>query len=393
MPDASPSDSPAREHAPARTRRPRIGVDFHAFEGIYQGSRSRLLGIFSHALPTAGEFDLVFFTRDPDGLRAVFADADPERVFFERLSSKGPIGRLLLELPRLAKRRELDLFHSQYILPVGLACRRVVTVHDVLFESHPEFFPRAFVRRSRILTRRSARVADHVMTVSEFSAREIRERYGVDPSRITVSYNAVDDARFHPGALDAGVLRARGLEPNGYLLSVGRVDARKNLAGLIEAYAGVDTSLPLVVVGQIVCTDTARALAWRDPEGRRRVVHLSDVTDDELASLYAGAALFAFVSHAEGFGMPPLEAMATGTPVLTSNRTALPEVAGDAARLVDPESVEDIRAGLSELLTDGAVRETLIRRGLERVQSFSWRNEAETLLRTYDRVLARPAAR
>ena len=373
--------------------RPRIGVDFHAFDGIYQGSRSRLLGIFSHLLGLAEEFDFVLFTGETEGLRSVLPAVDPARVQFCELRSKGPLGRLLLELPRLAKRLEIDLFHSQYILPVGLSCQRVVTVHDVLFESHPEFFTRNFVRRSRILTRRSARVADHVITVSEFSAREIRRRYGVGADRITVSYDAVDESRFSAGALDAERLRARGLEPGEYLLSVGRVDSRKNFGTLIEAYAGLDCTMPLVIVGQVANEQAARVLKWRDPEGTRRIVHLTDVDDQELPSLYAGAAVFAFVSYAEGFGMPLIEAMAAGTPVLASDRTSMPEVVGNAARLVNPERTGEIRAALAELLTDEAMRERLKSRGLERIKAFSWRNEANKLREIYNRVLAEAAVR
>ncbi len=378
--------------APGRVRA-RIGVDFHTFEGLYQGSRSRLLGLFGELLRrTSDEFDFVLFTRAPEALRTALPACDPARVRFEPLRSRSAVQRLLGELPRLARRFELDLFDAQYILPIGLACLRVVTVHDLLFESHPQFFTRAFVLRSRLLVRRSAQRADHVVTVSHHSAGELRRRYGLAEERVTVSHDAVDPARFHPGALDPARLARRGLGAAGYVLSVGRIDRRKNLAALIEAHAGLGASAPpLVVVGQVADARAAGELRAHCARAPGRLLHLTDADDDELPGLYAGAAAFAFPSLAEGFGMPVLEAMACGVPMIASDRTALPEVAGDAARLVDPESVPELRRALAEVLTERDLRARLIERGSERARGFRWQKEAETLRALYARLLARAA--
>ena len=382
---------PAVENPSRRGSRPRIGVDFHTFDGAFQGSRSRHLAIFEQLLPLAEEYDFLFFTGEPELLREALPPLDPERVRFVPLVTRRSTHRLLVELPRLAKQHAVDLFHAQYIFPRGLTCRRVVDIYDVLFESHPHFFPRTFVWRSKLLMRRAAKIADEIVTISEYSAQEIRTRYGVPAERITISPCAVDRERFSPSALDPDRLRQRGLVPDQYILTVGRIDPRKNIAALIEAYGRLDPALtrdlPLVVVGHVVDTRTARSLDADQDSGR--VLHLPDVDDDELPGLYAGARCFAFPSHAEGFGMPILEAMAAGAPVLSSNRTSIPEVSGnDAALLIDPERGDEIERGLRELLEDGELRARLRANGLDRAKDFCWQKEAHRLRAVYARALA-----
>lgn len=375
-------------------RRLRVGVDFHSFDGIYQGSRARLVALFQHLVgDLSDDLDLVLYSGAPDALRGALPVADPARVTFAKLNSHGPIGRLLLEFPRLARRDKLDAFHAQYILPEGLACGQIVSQHDILFESHPEYFSRFFTLRSKLLMRRSAARADAVITISDYSAHELQVRYGVEPERIALIPCAVDHERFHPEALDPAALARRGLEVGGYLLVVGRLDPRKNSAALVEAYAAQDvTDLPLVFVGQLADPATAKALEAVKLHGKKRVVIMSDVDDDELPGLYAGAKVFLFPSHAEGFGMPILEAMSSGTPVLTSNTTSMPEVARDAALYVDPTSAADVQRGLETIMQADAagdeLRDKLRTAGLLRADQYSWKHEAKSLGALYRKVAA-----
>ena len=396
--NASTLEPQSKLKSPSSKRRLRVGVDFHSFEGIFQGSRARLLALFPHLFRALGDdLDLVLFSGNPEGLRAALPSVDASRVTFVKLESKGALGRLIFEFPRLVKAHRLDAFHSQYVLPVGINCGKIVSIHDILFESHPQFFGRLFTLRSKLMMRRSARIAEAVITISDFSRDEIERRYGVPREKISTIPCAVDRERFSPGAVDTNALAARGLSPQGYLLVVGRIDPRKNSVAVVRAYSEQCVSKePLVLVGQVADEATARELDNLKLDGGKRVLVFGDVTDAELPGLYAGAKAFFFPSFAEGFGMPILEAMAAGAPVLTSNTTSMPEVAAEAAVLIDPSSDLDLRKGMELLLAPGeegaSLRSDLRARGLLRAGEYSWKQEALRLGDLY-RQVAMAAAR
>ncbi len=363
--------------------RKRIGVDFHVFDGKFQGSRSHLIGIFGELTRLCPEFDFVFLLEQPDALGCLpgFAEPNVQRVHMPHANA---FVRLGLQLPRLRRSLGLDLVHTQYVIPLQRARGNAVTIHDVLFEPFPQFFGRLFVLRSRTLMRWSARNADLLFTVSDYSRDEIARRYGGRVAGIEVLHNAVDRKIFFPGDADANLVRARGLEPGGYLLTVGRIEPRKNHAALLRAYRLLPgTPPPLVIVGQrdFGYGDFEAELAQM-PAGRE--VHLlSDVGDGELPALYRHAQIFVYPSFAEGFGMPPLEALASGAPVITSDSTAIPEVVGDAGLLIDPTDAKALQASIERLLADPALRAQLVQRGLERANVFTWRRSAETLAAAY----------
>lgn len=363
--------------------RPRIGVDFHVFDGKFQGSRSHLIGVFGELTRICPEFDFVFLLEKTDALGAVPGFSGPN-VFREHMSHVGAFRRLAWDLPRLRRHLKLDLLHTQYVMPFVPARGNAVTIHDVLFEPFPQFFSRVFVLRSRLFMRWAAQRADLLFTVSEYSRGEIAQRYGVPEAAIAVLHNAVDRSLFFPGSAGDERVRARGLAPGGYLLTVGRIEPRKNHAGLVRAYARLQGEVPpLVIVGQrdFGHGDFEQAMASL-PAGRRVLV-LSDVGDEELPALYRHAQIFVYPSFAEGFGMPPLEAMASGVPVITSASTAIPEVVGDAGLLVPPADDGALQAALARLLASADLRRTLAARGLERAEVFQWRKSAEVLAACY----------
>lgn len=287
----------------------RIGVDFHAFDGKFQGSRSHLIGLYRAMVALCPDFEFVFFLEQTDALRAL-PGFDRPNVRCVRMPHANPLVRLAWHLPILRKRHRIDILHTQYVVPLWPARGNAVTIHDVLFEKYPEFFTPLFVWRSRWLFRRSARKADMVLTVSEYSRREIAECYGLPPERIGLLLNAVDPAVFHPPQSDeSAVLGARKLTDGGYILTVGRIEPRKDHASLLKAYARLGANAPpLVIVGQRDFGYGAfeAALAAMPPGSDVRV--LSDVGDEELAVLLRHAKAFVYPSLAEGFGMPPLEA-------------------------------------------------------------------------------------
>lgn len=367
---------------PVTGRRPRVGVDCHAIVGIHQGIRTHVLEIFGRVPLRAPELDFVFLTPEPENLRSLAPGFSAPNASVAPIAHCGPLRRLLWELPLAQHRNGLDLLHVQYIAPPVVGCPIAVTIHDVLFETHPQFFTRSFTLRSRVLMRRAAARSALVFSVSEFSRRELARLYGVPAERIAVTPNAADLARFSPGRSGAEVVRRAGLEPGGYVLTVGRLEPRKNQANLIRAHAQLGPGAPpLVLVGQ-------RHFGYREvsdlvASAGGRVLVLEDVEDADLPAWYRNAQCFAYTSWAEGFGMPVIEAFASGVPVVCSDTTALGEIATGAARLVAPGDVDSIAAALRDLLGDERLRAELAQRGLERARAFGWDGSAAVLADRY----------
>ncbi|MEP6506334.1 MAG: glycosyltransferase family 1 protein, partial [Betaproteobacteria bacterium] len=304
--------------------------------------------------------------------------------------------RLGWQLALLQRKHRIDLLHVQDrmpLLPWG-AC--AVTIHDTLFETHPQFFDASFLRLARFTGRRSVNKAALLLTVSRFSLGEIARLYGVDPQRVTLTGNGVNLARFHPVAADGGadadgadLARALGAEPGEYLVTVGRLEPRKNHLNLVRAYARLaEPRPPLLIVGQ---RDLEHDAAFAEVEALglgRQVTFLERVADAELPALIRHARVFVYPSFAEGFGMPVLEAMASGVPVVTSDAPALVEVAAGAALAVDPNDPARIAAAIERLLFDGALRKRLSAAGLAVAAEHRWSASAKALLGAFRRFFA-----
>jgi glycosyltransferase involved in cell wall biosynthesis len=363
----------------------RIGIDAHHLNGKPQGSRTYLLELI-RALARISDDELLVFSFRPEETRALLG---VERLGHHRVYPRSARLRLPFVVPLLELRHRLDLFHSQYVAPPFSFVPDVVTLHDVLFETHPNLFEGAFSRRSVALIRRSARRARAVLTVSEFSRSAILERYRLPEERVFVTPNAVDHDAFRPLAppdIEPASVRERyGLRAP-FVLTVGRIEPRKNLSRLLRAFARVRARLGAELVLAIAGapdfrSDEVVAEAERLPPGS--VSFLGAVSDTDLPALYNLAEALAYPSLVEGFGMPVLEAMACGTPVLTSSRGALPEVGGDAVLTVSPEDEEAIASGLERVLTDGELRRTLKAAGPRRARGFTWAETARSTLEAY----------
>jgi glycosyltransferase involved in cell wall biosynthesis len=313
-----------------------------------------LLRELAELAPAAG-IRVVAVTRRPDLV--------PEGVEAVELTTRPQELRMAFALPRALRRLGAGLVHTQYAHPLRPPCPVVVTVHDVSFEREPALMSRKDRLVFRRIVPRAVRRAARVLTVSERSKRDLLELYGIPDERVVVTPNGVDPA-FHPGSADA---------PRDYVLAVGAIQSRKNqLAALEAAHA---YGLPLVVAGP----EKDPALAQELRAGGARLAGY--VETERLAELYRGAACLVQPSHYEGFGLPVIEAMACGTPVVAVREPALEEVAGDAAVLVDEDGLADgIHIALSE-------RERLVAAGLERARAFSWRASAERTLAVYREIL------
>ena len=261
-----------------------------------------------------------------------------------------------------------------------LACRRqVVTIHDLIPLEHPEWFSRQFSAWYQYLLPRLARRAAHFIAVSDYTKQRLQELLRVDPNRITVIPNGVDPS-FRPASGDA-VAQARaalGIASGRYLLCVGSVEPRKNIAGLLKAWriaqAQLDDDVTLVVAGAAGLSRVFSGV--RLGELPPRVQFLGYVPDERLTAIYTGASAFIYPSLYEGFGIPPLEAMACGVPVITSNTTSLPQVTGGAAILVDPLQPGQMADAILELFHNGPLRAELIAKGLSRAGVYDWDDAA-----------------
>lgn len=298
--------------------------------------------------------DLAALTRRPE---LVPAGIRPVEV---RATSQ--VFRMAVSVPRVLRDMTPSLVHFQYALPRGCPCPSVVTVHDVSFELSPELMPRRDRAVFRTVVPRSVRHAAAVITVSARTKRDLLELYGLPESKVIVIPNGVDPV-FTPGENGA----------RDYALVVGAVQRRKDPLAALRAAEAV--GLRLVVVGPEKDSELTRELARLGAEVK------GYVTKRELAELYRGAACLLFPSRFEGFGLPVLEAMASGTPVVATDEPALREVAGSAAVLV-PAS--DLAAGVENAL---ASREKLVAAGLERAAEFSWARAARQTIQVYREVL------
>jgi glycosyltransferase involved in cell wall biosynthesis len=284
-----------------------------------------------------------------------------------------------ITVPLALRREGVTLFHApHYVLPPLVRCRSVVTIHDCIHLMFPQYLPsRVAHAYARAAIGLAARRATRVMTVSESSKRDILHFVDAEPGKIDVIYNAFDE-RFGIEPREEEVVRVRERYQlhDEFVLYAGNVKPHKNLERLIQAFNLVRerglSHLKLVIIGDEVSKYSALRRAVHRHRLHKYVRFLGYMPEETLAVMYRLAGVFVFPSLYEGFGLPPLEAMASGTPVVISNVSSLPEVAGDAAVLVDPYDPDAIAAGIARVLTDETLRRDLRVKGLARARQFSW---------------------
>ncbi len=304
-----------------------------------------------------------------------------------------PLVRIPLVLTAELRKHPVDVLHVQFTAPPFSPCPIVVSVHDLSFEHLPFTFKRRSRTQLRLTVRHSVRRAARILTLSEHSRHDVIETYGIAPERV----NAIPIAApsyFGPVKVESELQRVRhiyGIEGD-YILYVGSIQPRKNLPRLVKAYSGLRKNrragnLPkLVLVGKCawLYDETLRAL--QEAAMNDSVILTGYVPESDLPALYSGSIFFVYPSYFEGFGLPPLEAMKCGTPVITGNRTSLPEVVGDAGILIDPFDVDAIAAAIERLVDDSDLRELLRVKGLARARLFDWRQTAQRTLDVYKQV-------
>jgi len=314
----------------------------------------------------------------PDGVRWVPS----------RLPTGHAPGRILWEqivAPMVSARAGLDvLFCPVNVVPLASPVPSVVTVHDLAFLAYPEAFHAAKRRYLTAMTRLSVRRARHIIAVSAHTRDDLVHHFGVRPERITVIPNAADE-RYRPADSPEGITRFKAANnlPDRFVLFVGTLEPRKNLRRLIEAFAllsGDDPDVKLVIVGASgwLTSDLAPLVQTRGLSNH--IIFAGYVPDDDLPRWYQAATVFCYPSLYEGFGLPVLEAMGCGTPVVTSRTSSLPKVAGDAALLVDPPDVRGLANALQSVLADDARRRAMSEAGIARSHAYSWERTATATL-------------
>ncbi len=301
---------------------------------------------------------------------------------------------LPLSLPLELLWRPVQLLHVQSLAPPVCPVPFVQTINDLAWILHPEVFPPLLRLRMETMCRRSAQKAQKILTVSEFSKKQIVEHYRLHPDKVAVTHHGVHEVyRVVEDQAAVGEVQRRYGISGSFILYVGKLQARKNLARLVRAYSILrrDFGLAhkLVLVGKRTYLSDDIFAAIEELGLEQEVVVLGEVPLVDLPLLHNASELFVFPSLSEGFGLPPLEAMACGSPVVTSNSTSLPEVVGDAGITVDPYDVVALARAMRDVLVNPELRRSLIQRGLARVELFSNRRMAEGTLTVYEEVLAR----
>ena len=284
--------------------------------------------------------------------------------------------RLSLEMVR---HRPDVLFVPAHVVPV-IHPKSVVTIHDLGYLHEPDAHPLGQRRMLDLTTRWSARSATRIVAVSESTKGDLIDRYGVLPSKIDVIPHGVSDAFQPSGPADMDRIRDAYQLPDRFVLAVGTIQPRKNLSTLANALAGV-SDLPLVIAGKPGWLADQVMADLVDPIKAGRVRMLGYVPDGDLPALYGAASCVAFVSRFEGFGLPAIEAMACGTPVVASDRGALPEVVGVAGLIVDADDPGQIAVAIRSIVDDPVLHARLRGAGLNRATLYTWRATAEATLR------------
>ena len=367
----------------------RIGIDIHTIGQRQTGNETYMRNLVEHlSAMESPETELFLYHT----LQAKALPANAWRANLRKVWPHSPFVRIPFSFPLLLQRDQIDLAHFQYVTPPFCPCPTVVTIHDISYEFFPEYFHPLARARMKMLIPGSARRATRVLTGSEFSKREIVDTYRIPEEKISVTHYGVAESFkviSDQAELDRVLQRFGIRQP--FILGVGNLQPRKNLQRLLRAYAALRADkaidFDLVLVGQ---------MAWKaesilediDRLGLAGSVSVTGyVSNEELVCLYNRAQIFVYPSLYEGFGLPIIEAMACGTPVITSDVSSLPEVGGDAAIFVNPQDHKAIADAIKRLADDSALREQLREKGLRRASEFTWRRIAEQTATIYRQCL------
>ncbi len=368
----------------------RFAVDAHAIGRHQTGNEVYIRSLLNAFASQGADCEFVAYVSTDAARAAIPANIRTRRV------SANPFRRLGMDLAARLLQDRPDLLHVQYTAPLLCATPVVVSVHDVSFLEHPEYFTRDRAVQLRWTVQRTVRRAAKVLTGCEFSKQAILKAYSDLDERkvVVVPYAAAPEFRPLPRETAQAAVLERFSVSGPFILNVGDLQPRKNQIGLIRAFARLVRAYPqikhkLALAGKDTWFAGRVREAARESGVADRIHFFGFVSDDDLLRLYNACDLFVFPSFYEGFGLPALEAMACGRAVVCSSAAALPEVVDGAAILTDPCSVEEIARAMADVLLDSEMRTRMERLGLRRAAHFNWQNTAQSTLEVFHEVAER----
>jgi glycosyltransferase involved in cell wall biosynthesis len=357
-----------------------ILIDAHVFDEPHHGTRTYLKGLYSEMIQLMPEMGFFFAADDVDNLRAEFGTH--ANVFFLKFNQKKYL-RLLYEIPRMVKQHRIDYVHFQYISTPVKNCKHIVTTHDILFKDFADLFPLKYRAVKNFLFKASARRADILLTVSEYSRDRIAYHYKIPHARIGLTPNGV--SKYFAGAATGANTIGEKYGLGKFILYTSRMEPRKNHLLLLRAYR----ELKLWTEGYHLVFIGMRSLSYPDfdaylenfpPDGKSYVHHISNVDNEELRAFYKATDLFVYPSLAEGFGIPPLEAVFSGADTLCSNQTAMREFTFLGDDLFDPRNLDMLKAKMVAKLTAPSSPEKKAALQEQIAAHYSWTTAAKNLI-------------
>ena len=367
-----------------------IAIDAHSVGTQLAGNVTYITSLIEALAEVDKKNEYTLYVTKPEAVEKYSDRWDNFRV--RRTLPHTPLIRIPITLTAELRLRPVDILFVQYTAPLFAPCKVVTTIHDISYEHLPETYNRRSRFQMKLTIRHTARHADHVIASSEYSRQDLIDTYRLSPEKVTaiplaapVSYRPITEK----DELDR--IRKKYDVQGDFVLGVGSIQPRKNLGRLISAYAMLaekrDDLPPLLLVGKkaLLFEETLNATDMHGVKDRVRFTGY--VPDEDLPPLYSAATCFVYPSFFEGFGLPPLEAMQCGTPVITGDRTSLPELIGDAGIRVDPFDAGKIADSIEKRLTDVSLRKYMSERGLERAKQFSWEATARQTLGIFERIM------
>lgn len=364
----------------------KIGIDCSRLEGTRTGAERYLANLLKEFRKNSGDFKFYLFFKNRISNDDFLKDQAFEIVVSKNLKFlKSSFFWYSYSLSKTAERFNLDIiFSPNYIVPKLKNVKRVVAIHDISYETHPEWYDLKRVLAYRFFYRSSINNVDQIITISDFSKKEIVKNYKIDPQKIKVTSLAADE--IFKQVENNDIKEKFNIQSN-FLLYVGSIFNRRHVSEILKAFKNVSTRYPklkLVLIGknQTYPYVSIKELIF-SLNIKNKVIWKDFISNEDLAKLYNAAEIFLYPSTYEGFGLPVLEAMQCGCPVITSNASSFPEVVGDAGIKLDKVTAQSLENAISKILSDENLRDALVQKGLEQAGKFSWKKCATETLEVF----------